>query len=72
MSASPSSTDELASSLHRGVLGTLLAIVALLGVGLARGLASGEYLVGTLGLLLAVGAGYWILDLFREGLQQRN
>ena len=39
-----SGTDELASSLHRGLLGLLLSIIALLGIGFARGLADGASL----------------------------
>ncbi|MFB6194851.1 MAG: hypothetical protein ABEI80_01665 [Haloplanus sp.] len=66
-----SATEELAASLHRGILGALLAIVGLGGLGLARRLLVGEYLTGAVGAAVALGAGYWILSLFRDGLRER-
>ena len=71
MPPSASNTEKLASSLHRGILGLFLGMVGLLGVGLARKLLMGDYLLGTVGVVLALGAGYWILSLFFEGLQER-
>ena len=71
MPSSESNTGKLASSLHRGILGLLLGMVGLLGVELARKLLMGHYLLGTVGVVLALGAGYWILWLFQEGLRER-
>jgi len=71
MAPSDSDTDRFASALHRGILGALLAILALLGLGWARRLLAGDLLWGALGLLLFLGAGYWIVALFREGLAER-
>ncbi|WP_181686190.1 hypothetical protein [Halorhabdus salina] len=72
MPSSESNTEKLASSLHRGILGLFLGMVGLLGVELAREeLLKGHYLLGTVGVVLALGAGYWILSLFLEGLRER-
>ncbi|WP_049968129.1 hypothetical protein [Haloferax prahovense] len=68
-----SSTDsgtELWSATQRAILGGLLAIVAILGFGWAQQLGTGNLLVGSFGVLLFVGAGYWLLDLFRTGLEE--
>lgn len=67
MTGSKPNTEELAASLHRTVLGILLAIFLIFGIGFARaGLADGNYLYGILGTAAALIAGYWIVDLFRE------
>jgi len=71
MPSKNSDTDTLARSLQRSILGTMLAILALLGLAMARGLLSGDYLVGLLGAGLAIGSGAWILALLREGLRER-
>ncbi|ERJ06264.1 hypothetical protein HLRTI_001743 [Halorhabdus tiamatea SARL4B] len=71
MPPSVSNTEKLVSSLHRGILGLLLGMFGLLGVGLAKKLLMGDYLLGTVGVVLALGAGYWILSLFQEGLRER-
>lgn len=61
-------TEELAASLHRTILGTLLGILLIFGIGFGRaGFGDGNYLYGILGVAVALIAGYWILDLFREG-----
>jgi Na+-translocating ferredoxin:NAD+ oxidoreductase RnfE subunit len=68
----PSAFDTLASSVHRALLGGLLAILALVALGwIARLIGDGSYLPGAVGALVAVGAAYWILSLFREGLRER-
>ncbi|QLD88927.1 hypothetical protein HWV07_07745 [Natronomonas salina] len=71
MPSDTSGVDDLASSLHRTALGTLLAIVGILGVGLARRLPDGDYLIGLLGVVLALGAVVWISSLLGEGLRER-
>ncbi|SEK30748.1 hypothetical protein [Haloferax larsenii] len=70
MPATDSKTGQFASALQRGILGTLLAIVAILGFGLLRGLATGKLLWGSFGLILFVGAGYGIITLFLEGYDE--
>ncbi|ELZ89896.1 hypothetical protein [Haloferax sulfurifontis] len=67
---STDSGTELWSAVQRAILGGLLAIVAILGFGWTRQLGTGNLLVGSFGLLLFVGAGYWILSLFRMGLDE--
>lgn len=65
-----SDTDRLASALHRSVLGVMLALVALLTLGWgARAVLDGRPL-GALGVLVGLGAVYWIVDLFREGMRE--
>ncbi|MFC6960847.1 hypothetical protein [Halocatena marina] len=71
MPSTESDAGTLASSLHRSILGFGLAVLGILGVGLARQLLTGEYLVGVAGVGIALGAGYWILSLFLEGLHDR-
>ncbi|WP_049907500.1 hypothetical protein [Haloferax elongans] len=70
MTATDSKTGQFASTLQRGILGTLLGIVAILGFGLLRELATGNLLWGGVGLLLFVGAGYGIIALFLEGYDE--
>lgn len=71
MPSAESEMQQFASSLHRGILGLLLAIVGILGIGMGRRLLVGDYLIGIFGVILAVGAGYWILSLFLDGLRER-
>ena len=66
-----SGTSDLADALQRGLLGVPLTILVIFGLWLAQGLADGRYLSGVAGLALALGAGYWIVDLFRQGLADR-
>lgn len=71
MPSTESDARTLASSLHRSILGFGLAVLGLLGVGLARQLLTGDYLVGVAGVVIALGAGYWVLSLFLDGLRER-
>ena len=71
MPSPESETEQLASSLHRALLGLLLGIVGLFALQLAGRLLVGDYLIGIIGVIVIVGAGYWILSLFVEGLQER-
>ena len=71
MPSKNSETDTLARSLHRSILGTMLAILALVGLAMARGFLSGDYLVGLLGAGLAIGSSAWILALLREAFRER-
>ena len=66
-----SETEQLASSLHRGLLGLLLGIVGVFALQLAGRLLVGDYLLGIIGVIVTLGTGYWILSLFFEGLQER-
>ncbi|QGN06415.1 hypothetical protein Hrd1104_03285 [Halorhabdus sp. CBA1104] len=71
MASPESATEQLASSLHRGLLGLFLGIVGLIALQLAGRLLVGEYLIGIIGVIVTLGTGYWILSLFIEGLQER-
>ncbi|WP_275737298.1 hypothetical protein [Halorhabdus sp. SVX81] len=71
MPSPESKTEQLASSLHRGLLGLLLGIVGIFAIGMARELLVGDYLIGIIGVIVTLGTGYWILSLFFEGLQER-
>ncbi|MCU4728220.1 hypothetical protein [Halapricum hydrolyticum] len=71
MPSPESETEQLASSLHRGLLGLLLGIVGIFALQLAERLLVGEYLIGIIGVIVTLGIGYWILSLFFEGLQER-
>jgi len=59
------------SSLHRGILGLFLGIVGIFAAGMAKRLLVGDYLIGSIGVIVTLGIGYWILSLFFEGLQER-
>ena len=71
MPSTDSESAQLAAAVQRGVLGVLLAVVALVGMGLARQLLDGAFLRGGVGLLLLVGASYWLTILFWEGFSAR-
>jgi len=71
MPSQGSETEQLASSLHRGLLGLLLGIIGLFAIEMARRLLLGDYLIGIIGVIVTLGIGYWILSLFFEGLQER-
>lgn len=63
-----SSTETLAASVHRAILGGILAIFAIIGIGsVINAVPSGGYVVGLAAVLLAVGATSWIGYLFVEG-----
>ena len=66
--SSTSSTETLAASTHRAILGGLLAIFAIFGIGWGiRAFPSGNYILGAVAALLAIGAMSWIGYLFMEG-----
>ncbi|MFC6834993.1 SHOCT domain-containing protein [Halomarina ordinaria] len=68
-----SHTDRLASSLHRAMLGGLLAVFGLVAFGtLFRSLSSGSYLIGVVSLVVLVGCGFWVFSLFETGMNEGN
>ena len=72
--ADPTSDTELfVASLHRSLLGVLLAVVALIGLSwFRRAAAAGErVLLGIGGLAIAAFAIVWVATLFLEGLRDR-
>jgi uncharacterized membrane protein HdeD (DUF308 family) len=70
--SSSSRTETLAASIHRAVLGGLLAIVAVFAVGwIFRALPAENYVVGVVAVLLAVGTVSWIVHLFVDGYRER-
>ncbi|MDQ2052289.1 hypothetical protein RBH26_17590 [Natronolimnohabitans sp. A-GB9] len=72
MGANSSDTGKLASSLHRSILGALLAIAGLIGLGwVIEAIAGGSPLFGALGLVIAGFAAFWIVSLFVEGTRER-
>jgi hypothetical protein len=67
-----SSSETLAASIHRAVLGGLLAIVAVFAVGsIIRAFPAGNYVVGVVAVLVAVGTVSWIVHLFVDGYRER-
>ena len=72
MAADTSETDRFVAAAHRAILGVLLALAAVIGLGLLRsGVDDGNVLFGIAGLAIAVLAIGWIVALFREGLRER-
>ncbi len=71
MPSTKSGTEQLASALHRGLLGLFLGLVGLFAIELAGRLLVGDYLIGTIGAIVTLGIAYWILSLFLEGLHER-
>jgi hypothetical protein len=70
--SSSSGTKTLAASTHRAILGGLLAIVAVFAVGwIIRALPAGNYGVGVVAVLFAVGTVSWIVHLFMHGYRER-
>ena len=68
MSPNSSGSRKLLGSVRRSLLGGLVGILALVLIGVAvRALPSGNYLVGGLSGVLAVGAIVWVGYLFVEG-----
>lgn len=66
-----SSTESLVASTHRAILGGLLSIFAIIGIGwVIRAFPSGNYVLGLVAVLLAVGATSWIGYLFLEGYRE--
>lgn len=72
MAADESDTGQFVSSIHRTLLGALLAVVGLVGIGgLRAGVTDGNLPIGTGGLVLTVIAAVWIASLFLEGVRER-
>lgn len=70
MPSANSDTDRFVSSLHRSILGVLLAILAFAAFGMgSETLVRGNPL-GILGILVGLGATYWIIDLLRQGMRE--
>jgi hypothetical protein len=61
-----SNTEALDFSLRNAILAVLLLLIVRLGTGWARGIVEGDYLVGMIGLILALGPIVWLLFVFRE------
>ena len=73
MSENSSDAGTLASSLHRSILGVLLAIAGMIGLGwVLEAVSGGSLLFGAVGIVVAVIAGYWIAALFVEGVGERG
>jgi hypothetical protein len=69
---SPSHSDQLASALHRAILGGLLAILGILAFGSTfHALGSENYVLGLVSLGILVGCVFWVLSLLEEGLNER-
>ncbi|NUC74632.1 hypothetical protein HTZ84_20420 [Haloterrigena sp. SYSU A558-1] len=72
MAASTTDTDRFVASIHRAILGVLLALAAVFGLGLLRtGVSDGNVPFGIAGLAIAAITIGWIVALFREGLRER-
>ena len=72
MATDTSDTDRFVASVHRAILGVLLALAAVFGLGLLRrGISDGNVLFAIAGLVIAALAIGWIVALFREGLRER-
>jgi hypothetical protein len=70
MPSTESSTQQLAASFQRAILGSLLAIIALFTLSWGANALSHGNGLGLLGLLVGFGAAYWIFDLFRQGVRE--
>jgi hypothetical protein len=66
MSPIGSNTDGSGFSLRNAILAVLLLLVVRLGTGWARGIVEGDYLIGIVGLALALGPIIWLLFILRE------
>jgi hypothetical protein len=66
MPSTDSSTEGLDFSLRSAVLAIVLLLIVRLGTGLARGIVEGNYLIGILGLTLAVVPIVWLLLIFKK------
>ncbi|KTG27219.1 hypothetical protein [Haloferax profundi] len=64
--------DQLVSSVHRAILGGLLAVVGIIAFGTtSRALGSGQFVLGLVSLGVLVGCIFWVLSLLEEGLKER-
>ena len=71
MSPNSSGSGKLLGSIRRSLLGGLVGILALVLIGVAvRALPSGNYLVGGVSGVLAIGAIVWIGYLFVTGYRE--
>ncbi len=66
MSPTDYNTEGLNFSLRNLLLAVFLFLIVRLGSGLARGLLEGDYLIGTLGLILALVPIIWLLSIIRK------
>jgi len=66
MSSPDSNTEGLGFSLRNAILVILLLLIFHLGRGWARGIVEGNYTIGILGLILALGPIVWLLLVIRE------
>ncbi|MDG5759507.1 hypothetical protein QA600_09160 [Natronococcus sp. A-GB1] len=72
MSQNKSDGGKFIASIHRSILGALLAIAGIVGLaGVMEALTGGHLLFGIVGIVVAGVAAYWIYYLFMEGLQER-
>ncbi|WP_255192730.1 hypothetical protein [Natronobeatus ordinarius] len=72
MTENGSGTGTFVSSIHRSILGALLAIAGLIGLSWALGaIYGGSLLLGVAGIAVVGIAACWIIYLFVEGLQER-
>ncbi len=66
MSSSDSNTEGLGFSLRNAILVIFFLLIFHLGRGWARGIVEGNYTIGILGLILALGPIVWLLFVIRE------
>jgi len=66
MSSPDFNTEGLGFSLRNAILVILLLLIFHLGRGWARGIVEGNYTIGILGLILALGPIVWLLLVIRE------
>ncbi|WP_152421386.1 hypothetical protein [Natronococcus amylolyticus] len=72
MSQNKSDGGKFVASIHRSILGALLAIAGIVGLaGVMEAVTGGHLLFGVVGIVVAGIAVYWIYYLFMEGLQER-
>nr|WP_226013483.1 hypothetical protein [Halomicrobium salinisoli] len=66
MHSDDSNTGRLGFSPRNMILAVSFLLIVRLGAGLARGIVEGDYLTGSLGLILALGPIVWLLLLLRD------
>ena len=66
MSPTGSDTEGLDFSLRNATLAVLLLLIVRLGTGWARRIVEGDYLIGIVGLILALGPIVWLLFVISE------
>jgi hypothetical protein len=66
MSPTDSDMEGLDFSLRNAILALSLLLIVRLGTELARGILEGNYVVGVLGLVLALGPIFWLLFVIRK------